>query len=193
MTGDRGNAMRKTKRQNGASDATVKQKSGKSWSEWFEILDEAGAREWRHKQIAAYLREKRKVSPWWSQTVSVGYEHERGIRRKFQKCDGEFSASASRTIGVPLETLYCAWVDKNARRKWLPAADLEVTTTTKNKYFRAKWNGGKSRLSVGFYGKGPAKSQVAVDHEKLAHSGECVKMKAYWSDALSRLQAQLER
>lgn len=43
--------------------------------------------------------------------VAVGYEHERGIRQKFQKCDGRFSASGSRTM----VKAYAAWTDEKLR------------------------------------------------------------------------------
>ena len=45
---------------------------------------------------------------------------------------------------------------------------------------------------MGFYGKGAEKTQVAVDHEKLASTKECAKMKSYWFEALNRLQEILE-
>lgn len=184
--------MKKLREQKRSSDEAVKTKTGKIWAQWFQILDGTGAREWEHRRIAAYLHAKEKLSPWWSQMVSVAYERERGIRQKFQKCDGEFSASASRTMNVRLAKLFLAWTDEKLRSKWLPGAATEVTSTTKDKYFRAKWNGGESRLSVGFYAKGPGKSQVAVDHEKLANAKECARMKAHWFDALNRLQALLQ-
>jgi len=122
--------------------------------------------------------------------VSVGYEHERGLRQKFQKCDGEFSASGSRTLAVPLAKAYAAWTDEKLRAKWLPDAPMEITSATPGKYVRAKWDGG-TRLSVGFVSKGPEKAQVAVDHEKLANSSECAKMKSYWFAALNRLESFL--
>jgi len=56
---------------------------------------------------------------------------------------------------------------------------------------RGKW--GASRLSVGFYGKAADKTQVAVDHGKLASSRESAKMKSYWFAALGRLQNILEQ
>lgn len=183
--------MKKPREQKRSSDEAVKAKSGKTWAEWFKILDKAGAKKWQHKEIARFLSEKQKVSPWWSQMISVGYERGRGIRQKFQKCDGEFSASASRTLNVPLSRLYEAWADEKLRCEWLPDAEMEVTSLTKQKYFRAKWDGGASRLSVGFYAKGPLKSQVAVDHEKLASADDCGKMKSYWFEALNRLEKLL--
>jgi hypothetical protein len=68
---------------------------------------------------------------------------------------------------------------------------MEITTATPNKSLRAKWDNGKSRLSVNFYAKGPDKSQAAVDHMKLASSAESAKMKSYWFNALNRLETLL--
>ena len=180
--------LRETKR---SSNEAVKAKTGKVWAEWFKILDKAGAKKWPHKKIAMYLYEKEKIGPWWAQMVSVGYEHERGIREKFQKCDGEFSASGSRTMAVPLAKAYAAWTDEKLRSRWLPDAKMEITSATPGKYVRAKWDD-DSRLAVGFYSRGSEKTQVAVDHGKLPNSKECAKMKAYWFDALNRLQGMME-
>jgi len=68
---------------------------------------------------------------------------------------------------------------------------MEIMTATPNKSIRAKWDDTR-RLSVNFYGKGAGKSQIAVDHMKLANSKECAKMKSYWFAALNRLQKNLE-
>ena len=57
------------------------------------------------------------------QMVAVGYEHERGIRQKFQKCDGRFSASGSRTMAKA----YAAWTDEKSRESWLPGSEMEIT------------------------------------------------------------------
>jgi hypothetical protein len=182
--------MKKPRETKRSSDEAVRAKTGKVWADWFKILDKAGATKWAHTEISAYLYEKCKVSPWWSQMVAVGYEHERGLRQKFQKCDGEFSASGSRTLAVPLARAYAAWTDEKLRRRWLPDGKLEITTATPGKYVRGKW--GESRLSVGFYARGAGKAQVAVDHGKLANSRESAKMKTYWFAALNRLQEMLE-
>lgn len=178
---------RETKR---SSDQAVKAKTGKVWAEWFKILDKAGAKRMPHKEIAAYLRDEQNVGPWWGQMVAAAYEHERGIRERFQKCDEEFSASGSRTIAAPIAKAFAAWTDEKVRRRWLPDGKLEITTATPGKYVRGKW--GASRLSVGFYGKGAAKTRVAVDHGKLASSKESAKMKTYWFTALNTLQEMLE-
>ncbi len=165
--------------------------TGKVWAEWFKILDKAGAKKWPHKEIANFLKEKQRVQSWWCQMVAVGYEHERGLRQKFQKCDGEFSAGGSRTMVAPMEKAFAAWTDEKLRKRWLPDGKLEITTATPRKYVRGKWDE-DTRLSVGFYSRGSDKTQVAVDHSKLANSKECAKMKSYWFAALNRLQGILE-
>src|SRR5271156_1115443 len=189
-TGDM--AMKKPRTQKQMSDEAVKARTGKVWSEWFAILDKAGAKQWKHQEISAYLKKTRKVGPWWCQMIAVPYEHSRGLREKFQKCTGEFSASGSRTLNVPMPKLYEAWTNEKLRRRWLPGAKIEITTATPNKSLRAKWDDGKSRLSVNFYPKGADKSQATVDHMKLSNSKECARMKTYWFEALNRLESQLK-
>jgi uncharacterized protein DUF4287 len=189
MKAREGRGMKKPRETKRSSDEAVKAKTGKVWAEWFKILDKAGAKKMAHKEIAQYLRDEQNVGPWWGQMVAVAYEHERGLRGKFQKCDGEFSASGSRTIAVPMAKAFSAWTDENLRRSWLPDGKLEITTATPGKYVRGKW--GASRLSVGFYGKGADRTQIAVDHGKLASSKECAKMKSYWFNALNRLEQTL--
>jgi hypothetical protein len=164
--------MKKPRESKRMSDEAVKERTGKTWPEWFKILDKAGAKKMRHQDISAYLAKEHKVGPWWCQMIAVPYEHERGLREKFQKCDGEFAASGSRTLSVPLSKSYDAWTDEKLRQRWLPD--------------------GESRLSVNFYPKGTGKSQVAVDHMKLANSKQCAKMKMHWFEALNRLQEILE-
>jgi hypothetical protein len=181
--------MKKPRETKRSTDEAVKARTGKGWAEWFKILDQAGAKKMRHQEITAVLQE-RGVEPWWGQMVAVAYEHERGLRGKFQKCTGEFSTSGSRTMAAPMARAFAAWTDENLRRKWLPDGKLEITTATPGKYVRGRW--GASRLSVGFVCKGAAKTQIAVDHGKLANSRECAKMKTYWFTALNRLQNILE-
>jgi hypothetical protein len=45
----------------------------------------------------------------------------------------------------------------------------------------------------GFYAKGDEKAQVAVQHSKLPNAKASEKMKAFWTRALDRLRASLEK
>ncbi|MBI3669512.1 MAG: SRPBCC domain-containing protein [Acidobacteria bacterium] len=173
------------------SDAAVQAKTGKTWKEWFAILDKAGARKMDHKQIVAYLVKHQNVGPWWQQMVTVNYEQARGLREKHQTSEG-FTANGSRTIAVALPALFQAWQAERARRRWLGDAALTIRTATPPKSLRILWGDGKSRVDVMFYAKGKGKSQVTVDHRRLTDAKEAARMKTYWSQALDRLKATLQ-
>lgn len=177
----------------GISSDAVRAKTGKTWDEWFAILDRAGAAEWPHKEIAIYLHDQCDCGDWWSQMVTVGYEQARGLRVKHQKCDGGFSASASKTIGVPVGALFDAWNNPKVLAKWLPdGKTLVIRKTTPNKSLRITWIDGTTNVDVNLVAKGDAKSQVAIEHQKLASVAEVTRFKAFWAAALVKLQALLE-
>jgi hypothetical protein len=62
------------------NDETVKSKTSKYSSEWYQIIDKFGTV--NHTQIAKLLREEYHLSPWWAQIVTNRYEWERGLRNK---------------------------------------------------------------------------------------------------------------
>ncbi|MFN0149560.1 MAG: hypothetical protein ACKVU1_02480 [bacterium] len=178
----------------GISTEAVEKATGKGWTEWLRILDAAGARKMNHKEIVAVVTKAHRVSPWWRQMVTVGYEQARGLRVAHQKVDG-FSASRSKTVAAPIAVLYAAWSDARVRARWLgpDAKSLVVSTSTKNKSLRAVWQGGASRVNVTFWAKGAAKSQVAVEHNKLASESDVALMKAFWGEALERMRGAVEK
>ena len=188
--GDKRETMTSAKPQSGTSDEAVLRATGKSCDDWFAILDAAGARELAHREIAVYLRERENVSPWWSQQVTVQYERARGLREKHQTLNG-YQVSVSKTIAVPLDALYAACADDNARSNWLGEAPLTVRKATPSKSVRATWGGGASSVDISCYEKGAAKSQVTVQHSKLADQEEVEKMRTYWKAALERLTGDL--
>lgn len=61
-------------------DNAVKAKTGRSWNQWFKILDSFDVRANGHKLAAKHLTQKHKLGPWWSQAVTIRYEWERGLR-----------------------------------------------------------------------------------------------------------------
>jgi hypothetical protein len=182
--------MGSTDRFAGVSSDTMQAKTGKTWAEWFAILDAAGAQTLLHPQIARYLQEEHTVPDWWCQMVTVGYEQARGLREIHQKTDG-FTANASKTLAVPVSVLYDAWADGNKRVRWLGEADLVMRKATPDKSIRITWDHG-SGVDVGFYAKGEAKSQVAIQHSKLPDAETAARLKAFWSAALDRLKAFVE-
>ena len=172
------------------SDAAVAAKTGKTWDEWCAILDAAGGMTIGHTAIAAYLRDHHSVPPWWSQEVTVGYERIRGLREEHQTPRG-YQVSVSKTLPVGAETLYDAWTEEESRRRWLGDDDPHIRTARPNKSLRITWVDGVTHLDVAFYPKGPAKSQVVVQHSKLADRADVEAKRAYWKAALARLAGEV--
>jgi len=174
------------------SDDAVFRATGKRWDAWFAILDEAGARGMTHTAIADHLHRKHGVPGWWNQMVAVNYEQARGLREKYQSCDGDFSASSSKTVAAPLSKLFAAWENEKARARWMPDPGFTVRKATAKKSMRITWVDGKTNVEVNFYAKGAGKSMAAVQHSNLKDAKDVERKKAYWSRALGTLKERLE-
>ena len=135
------------------SDDAVQAKTGKTWKEWFAILDKAGAKKLSHQEIVKYLHTNQGVGPWWQQMVTVTYEEARGLRERHQKPAG-FQISVSRTINAPVGKLYNAFANDKARNAWLAEDGLAVRKATANKSMRVTWNDVKTSLEINFYFEG---------------------------------------
>ena len=174
------------------SDEAAREATGRGWQEWFAILDEWGAVSRRHPEIARWLQEEQDVAGWWAQSVTVAYEQARGLRAPGQRADGGFSATASKTVAVPVERLYEAFLDRQVRERWLPGAGMRIRTATPPKYARFDWEDGSTRVIVGFTAKEDAKSQVGLEHERLPDPETAEEMKTWWRERVAALKEVLE-
>ena len=170
----------------GMSDKVVSAKTGRTWEQWVRLLDARGARSMIHGDIAEYLYEEHGVPGWWAQTVTVGYERIRGLRDIGQRRSGEYEASKSKTLPVPLGKLFRAFTVARTRERWLPGVKWTVRTTVADKSIRARWEDGTS-VELYFVPKGPEKSQVAIQHRKLRTKAQAAKAKTYWGERLDGL------
>jgi hypothetical protein len=62
------------------SEEVVKEKTGKSSSEWYKIIDAADGTKIGHTAIAKFLKQDHQLSGWWAQAITNRYEHERNLR-----------------------------------------------------------------------------------------------------------------
>ena len=170
----------------GMSDAKIEEKTGRSWQQWTELLDGAGAVQLPHRDIAALVNEKYQVDGWWSQTVTVGYERIKGLRERGQRRDGTYDASRSRTFNVSVSTLFQAWADPKTRQRWLPEPGLKVRTAKAPKSIRLGWSDG-TIVAVGFEARDRSKSTVSLTHSKLRDREKAEQLKQYWSERLELL------
>lgn len=174
------------------SDQAIRKRTARGWEEWFDLLDDWGAAGRSHTEIARWVAQEHGVNGWSSQSVTVSYERARGGRALGEHADG-FAITASKTVAVPVERLYEAFVNGSRRKRWLPDGKLRVRTSSRPKSARFDWADGETRVNVGFTAKGEGKSTVALEHSRLADAKEAERMKAYWRDRVAALKALLER
>jgi hypothetical protein len=174
------------------SDDAIRQRTGRGWEAWFDLLDEWGAADLPHKEIARRVAAELGIDPlaWNAQAITMSYERARGLRAVGERADG-FAVTAQRTVAVPVQRLFDAFVDGTLRERWLPDGELRERTSTRPKSARFDWGDGPSRVNVTFVDKAGASSTVAVEHARLADAAEAERMKAFWRERLTALRSQL--
>jgi hypothetical protein len=175
-------------------DAPVLKVTGKSLGEWFEILDERGARALSHKEIARLLHEDHGVPGWWCQSVTVEYEKHIGRRETGQRQSGQYTTTASRTLPGTMDEALDRWLAR------LPAADEgpafdgvpfagepSISRTPKWRYWRVGLaDGAKVTVSISAKPGGKA-ALLAVETDKLAGKADIERWKAYWKAYLAEI------
>lgn len=175
------------------SDEKIRERTGRGWEQWFAILDESGAAERSHRDIARWLAAREGLHPlaWNVQAVVSSYELARGLRAVGEKADG-FAITASRTVAVAVDQLYDAMVDTSLRARWLPDGQLSRRTATKPRSARFDWEPDQTRVNVTFLAKDETKSTIVLEHRRLADAEQAERMKAYWRTRLAALKTVLE-
>lgn len=174
----------------GVSAAAVLRSTGKSWDEWFALLDAWDGTTRSHPEIARHVHEIYGIEGWWAQSVTVGYERARGMRALHERPDG-FSMNASKTFAVPVERLFAAFVEQDERERWLEAVELRSRTCQPNKSARFDVLPGETRLAVTFIAKGPRKAVAQLQQERLAGAEDVARWKALWKEQLAHLADSL--
>jgi hypothetical protein len=173
------------------SDEVIRRRTGRGWEEWFDVLDAEGASERAHGENVRWLQGEQEVDGWSAQTITVSYERARGQRAVGERADG-FAVTAQKTVAVPVDRLYEAFVDESLRERWLPGAELRERTATRPRSARFDWGDGETRVVVGFESRGEAKSIAALAHERIPDAEQAERMKAFWRDRVAMLKEVLE-
>jgi hypothetical protein len=171
----------------GMTDASIRKGTGKIWDEWFRILDEWGATERTHRDIARWLHDEQGVPGWWSQTVTVGYERARGMRARHETTTG-FQVSVQKTIAAPAERIERAFTQTRQRNRWLDAGALTARTTKPSRAVADFDAEDGSRVTIYLV---PKKDSTAVQvvQTKMASAAKVPTQRAFWR---ARLQALAE-
>lgn len=174
----------------GVTDEAVKAKTGKTWKEWIRALDKEGCAARDHKGIVGVLKDEYRISPWWQQTVAVGYEQAKGLRQVHQAPDG-FQVSVGRKVNAAIDEVFELFNDARKRSRWLPDSGLRRRGATQPRSVRFDVADGSS-VVVWLADRDRVATQISLSHTKLKGASEVAARKAYWGEAMKRLRAALE-
>lgn len=182
-------ARKSIKEAAGISSDAVARRTGKSWDDWIDVLDSAGAQTLDQRGVVAILAQKHGIGPWWQQTIAVGYESLRAKSDKPPAPDG-FHINSSCTLDAPLPRVFRLWNDAGERARWLCDDRFVVRAATADKVIRARWGKGTSHVAVSFSEKS-GRTEVSVEHHQIESRGAAEQMKAYWAKKLGMLDQAL--
>jgi hypothetical protein len=173
-----------------SAEAVIKS-TGKSWDEWFALLDEADAAKMTHKEIANWLHAHGDIeSGWWCQSVAVAYEQRIGRRKAGQTCDGDYSVGASRTLNDTIDDALGRWSRVVAGAIEFNGvallAEPTISSTGKWRYWRAKLADG-SRVNVNISAAAGGRAVLNLDHDKLTDDQAAGGWKTFWRKLLAGL------
>lgn len=184
----------KTKR---TSDAAVQKATGKTWSEWFAVLDRAGATTMSHPEIAHWLYEHHLGKPgktggtnvatsggWWSQMVTVEYERARGLRAVNQQADG-FLVAVHKTVPGSVNALQRQW--QTLLKSPAVAKKKLVPIPSKTKRAMLRYQTAIGKVIVSFDERGPGKARIMVESAQLPNKTAVETARRFWKQILSTI------
>ena len=189
---------------------TVREKTGKTWEDWFAILDDWNAPAKGHKLTARYLTAEWKLSPWWAQTVTVRYEQSRDLRAIGQRSGGKFAVSLQRTFSGTPEQALRAFTDQNLRGHWLwwsPMVEIKGGERARDAAtgqrvetpirLRLNWENAElapeSVVEVRILVKPSGGVTVQIEHNDIRDEETYQVLKERWGEALNRLKSDFEK
>ena len=202
----------KLETQNPLTEEAVKAATGKTWNQWFKVLDDRGGIAQGRRAIGDYLFGECKLDVWWSATLNVEYEAARGVVEKDGRPKG-YMICVTKTIAAPVEKAFAAWASTEGLNSWFSSKNkAEVADggrysnadgdtgvfkrVRKNKDLRFTWENpahtAGTVVDVVFQDKGKGKTGVMITHDRIQQRAEADGLREGWGEALSRLKTVLE-
>lgn len=165
--------------------------TGRSFDDWFDILDNAGAESWPHWRIKRYLGGTRKNDEWWASTVAQAYERARG----FHPARSAYSARATKTIPAGLAEVWALIDNEDERRAWLDIELEERSRQAQSALYGELADGSKVTISLRENPQAAGNKRstlVTIRHSGLANEASLDETKAFWRSALATLAATID-
>lgn len=195
----------------GKSDEAVKKATGKSWDEWFKILDKEDASKLSHKDIVLLLQNKGLIKKgkglsaarpfnagWWAQSIVVGYEEKIGRRVFGAKTTGNLTVTVGKSMNGSVDDVLKKWEGlvkgKKEFNKVKIKGDSRISSTKEWRYWKVDMED-SSKLMVGIgpsaalrtSPKGDKQSAFSITMDKLKGEKEVEKWRVYWKEFLDNL------
>lgn len=165
--------------------------TGRSFDDWFDILDNAGAEKWPHWKIKRYLGGKRKNDEWWASVVSEAYEQARGSN----PARSVYSARATKTVYAKPKDVWTLIDNEDERRAWLDIELEERSRQAQSTLYCELADGSKVTISLRKNPRVAGKKQstlVTIRHSGLTNEASLDETKAFWRSALATLAATID-
>jgi uncharacterized protein YndB with AHSA1/START domain len=201
-------AKKQSTKLEGVSNDAVKKATGHGWDEWLRVLDKAGAMDWDHKQIVAFLEKNYDLSGWWQQTVTVGYEKAKGRRVVGQTADAGFQVGVQKTLAIPLDEAWNLLTSSSGIACWLgnvnrfklqegktyrtdTGMEGEIRVVKPRDRVRLTWKSPgmdhPATLQIALTPSANGKTALRVHLERLPSQATRDEMKAHWRGVLEEL------
>ena len=99
------------------TDEACKAATGKTFPEWFAVIDGLGGPAIGRKPVNDHLYGELKIDMWWIATINNLYEAQKAVVEKDGRAKG-FNICVTKTVAAPLDKLYNAWTDPALLAKW---------------------------------------------------------------------------
>lgn len=167
------------------SDEAVRAATGRGWDEWCDVIESWTGWDEGHTAVATHVRDELGVDAWWSQTVTVGWERITGRRLPYQRSDGTFATSRTRTVAADAELLRRLLLDDDDRRDLFGGLDVALRSRPDSKAVRLGLDSG--RAVVGLEPRDDGRTRVSVEHEQLQTSEDVDRWRFWWGEWLEAL------
>jgi len=167
------------------STASFEKATHKSWEQWIDELDQMGAREMTHTELARKLYDqldgKLENHGWWAQGITVAYEQYIGKRIPGQLANGLFELAVSKTIATSRDDLFAAvveWFEIQDDLNGQVALKPRSSETPKRSNWRCDFADG-SKFAATVEGN-DTKSKLVLSHTAVPSKQEADGWKAFW-------------
>jgi hypothetical protein len=194
------------------STASVEKHTGKNWRQWLDILEKAGALNWKFSETCSFLQKKYRLTIWWRQQVTMGFEIHHGRRIEGRSSKGGFSATSTKALPIKSDKLWDflqspegldIWLEPMAPFRFRKDQEFEsasgyfgkVRTLKPKSRVRLSWQDTEwprpSIVQIYLLARPKGRSMLAFMHSDLPDGRARMQMGARWREVLARIQQHL--